>query len=275
MQALPAPDATTVKGSVQHQFGAVADRYARSTTHASGADLDALVAASALNGSERVLDLGCGAGYSSLALAHGAREVHALDLTQAMLDQAEIKAREHGVENIRFRRGDAEDLPYPDRSFDVVASRVSAHHYAHVEAAVREAARVLKPGGRFVVSDTMSPESGAEDTFLNCIELLRDASHVRNHRVSEWLRMMREAGFEAELVGRFNMLLDFESWFERMQTPAAAAQQVRRLFTNTAMETKQEYAYDPSNGGSWRIPVCVVAGRRESLTPIARPSIDT
>src|SRR5215468_4102340 len=56
------------------------------------------------------------------------------------------------------RRGAAEDLPYAEASFDVVTSRVSAHHYARPRRAVQEAARVLRPGGLLVVSDSVAPE---------------------------------------------------------------------------------------------------------------------
>ena len=251
-----------VKESIRGQFSAAAARYATSAVHARHGDLDALVAAAELSGRERVLDLGCGTGHSTLALAARAAEVVGLDLTDALLAQAQRLARERGAANVRFERGDAEAPPYPDASFDVVTSRVSAHHYAHPERAVQEAARLLRPDGRLVISDSVSPEDPAQDTFLNAIELLRDPSHVRNHRVSEWCTWLRAAGFSPGLVGRYDMLLDFDSWFARMGSQPASAERIRWLFAGAPAEVQQAFAFEPTDAKTWTIPIAVIRGRR-------------
>jgi len=253
-----------VKESIRGQFSAAASRYAVSAVHKSHGDLDALVAAAELRGGEQALDLGCGTGHSTLALAARAGHVVGLDLTEAMLAEARRLAAERGTGNVRFERGDAEDPPYPDASFDVVSSRVSAHHYARPERAVEQAARLLRPGGWLVVSDSVAPEDPAQDTFLNAIELLRDPSHVRNHRVSEWCAWMRAAGFAPEPVGRYDMRLDFDSWFARMGTPPASAERVRWLFAGAPAEVQRAFGYDPADATAWSIPIAVIRGRRDS-----------
>ena len=252
------------KEAVRGQFSAAAARYATSGVHAHHGDLDALVAAAELRGGEQVLDLGCGTGHSTLALAARAGRVVGLDLTDAMLAEARHLARERGVVNASFERGDAEAVPYPDACFDVVTSRVSAHHYARPERAVQEAARVLRPGGLLVVSDSVAPEDPAQDTLLNAVELLRDPSHVRNHRVSEWCGWLRAAGFAPEVVGRYDMLLDFESWFARMATAPESAERVRWLFAGAPAEVQRAFAFDLAEGTSWRIPISVFRGRLRS-----------
>src|SRR3712207_709403 len=117
-----------VADPVRAQFGAVAAAYATSSYHSSGPDLAALVSAAALTGREQVLDLGCGAGHTALAVAPHAASVTAVDLTPEMLDVAARLAADRGVANVTFRAADVAALPFENASFDLVTSRVSAHH---------------------------------------------------------------------------------------------------------------------------------------------------
>ena len=172
---------------IQEKFGAAAARYAASDYHGGGTDLAAMLAAAEPSGQERVLDVGSGAGHTALAFAPRVREVVGLDLTQPMLDEAAALAVQRGIRNVRFERGDAMAMPFPDACFDLVTCRQCAHHFERPESALREVARVLRPGGCLVVVDSVAPDDPAQDTFLNAIELLRDPSHVRDHPVASWL----------------------------------------------------------------------------------------
>jgi SAM-dependent methyltransferase len=221
---------SAVNAAVQEQFGAAAPAYATSAVHATGPDLPALVAAAALTGRERVLDLGTGAGHTAMALAPHAASVAAVDLTPAMLSVAAGLAAGRGLTNVTFREADASALPFPEASFDVVACRYAAHHFAEPALALREAARVLVPGGRFVMVDCVAPEDPALDTFLQVFEFLRDASHVRDCRASEWLRLFAGAGFDAEVLDRSVISLDGAEWVKRMNTPPEKVAMIRRLF---------------------------------------------
>src|SRR5512146_775976 len=131
-----------IKQSVQRQFGAVAANYTTSAVHRGGPDLDAMLAAAAPHGDERVLDAGCGTGHTALAFAPLVAEVVGVDLTEAMLEQGRGLAAQRGLANVAFQYGDVERLPFPDATFDLVTSRYSAHHYPHPLVALREFARV-------------------------------------------------------------------------------------------------------------------------------------
>jgi ubiquinone/menaquinone biosynthesis C-methylase UbiE len=214
----------------QQNFGAAAADYATNSYHAAGQDLRMLTAAAALTGSENVLDAGTGAGHTALALAPQAAQVTGIDITEEMLAEARALARSRGLANVRFETADASALPFPAASFDVVTNRQSAHHYEDVGRAVDETRRVLKPGGRFFLIDTVSPEHAGLDTFQNCVELLRDASHIRDWRASEWVRMLEARGFSVTIHERFVIPLDGADWVRRMRTPASRVAMIQELF---------------------------------------------
>jgi ubiquinone/menaquinone biosynthesis C-methylase UbiE len=250
----------SVKESVQRQFGQVAANYASSSVHVGGPDLSAMLAAARLQGGERVLDAGAGAGHTALAFAAAGAEVTALDLTEAMLEQGRQLAQQRGLATITFQQGDVEQIEQPDHSFDLVTSRYSAHHYPHPHAALREFARVLRPHGRLLLVDVVAPPAPAADTFLNAIELLRDTSHVRDHSIVQWLAMLEAAGLQGEVLGEWPLRLEFASWVARMHTPEASVALIRSLQSGAPAEVSATLAIE--SDGSFCVPVALLAATR-------------
>ena len=151
-----------------------------------------------LRAGETVLDLGSGAGLDCFLAARAVGptgRVLGVDMTAAMIDRARAAARKGGYANVEFRLGEIEHLPVADASVDLVISNCVVNLSPEKEDVFREAFRVLKPGGRMVVSDLVwtrpMPESVRKsvDALVGCIggASLKD----------DYLGFVRAAGFEA------------------------------------------------------------------------------
>jgi ubiquinone/menaquinone biosynthesis C-methylase UbiE len=209
-----------VKRRVQDTFSAAAENYVRSRTHSEGPDLRRMVELAQPTGEELVLDVATGGGHTALAFAPHVREVVATDFTPEMLTAAERFIRGRGIINVRFQAADAESLPFPDGTFDIVTTRVAPHHFPNPERYVAEVARVLRSGGVFVLDDNIAPEDDELDAFLNRLEKWRDPSHVRSHRVSQWRAWIEQAGLTVEHVEPMEWKqYAFQEWTSRTLMP--------------------------------------------------------
>lgn len=250
---------------IQSSFGAAAADYVTSKVHANGQDLPWLVEAAALTGTERVLDIATGGGHVAFALAPYAAEVVALDLTRPMLEVAQKEAEARQLHTIRFLEGDAQALPCEDSSFEVVACRQAAHHFPNVHQCVREWARVLKPGGKLLLVDSISPEEQDADVFLEEIEILRDPSHVRNQRISEWKLLLNETNFAVNSVREWTIFLDIPSWTQRMRTPPAAVTMIEQRMRNASPAIRERLHIKEEDGTlSFLLPAVLIVATAAS-----------
>ena len=238
----------------------VAAAYATSPIHAAGPDLAWLVEALEPTEADRVLDLGCGAGHAGFAVAAAGALVTAVDTSERMLETARLLAEERRLSGYTAIRADVSALPFPDSTFDGVVSRYSAHHWPDVAVALGEAARVLRPGGRVVVIDTVAHDDPALDTLVNALELLRDPTHGRNLRLDEWRAAFAVAGLGVVAERRWPIVIETDSWFARAQTEGWRADAARALLRAASPEAVAALAID--GDATWSLPAALIAGRR-------------
>ena len=127
---------------------------------------------------------------------------------------------------------------FSDASFDLVTCRIAPHHFPHPERFVREAARVLKPGGRFGLIDSVVPD-GLIGELYNRYELARDASHVRSLPVSEWQLLIAEAGLALRSVELFPKRHDFDDWTGRANVPEENKPGIARILLAAGPEVAE------------------------------------
>jgi SAM-dependent methyltransferase len=185
-----------------------AEAYRKSEAHRRGADLDLLVEWAA--GARTALDVGSGGGHVARRLREAGLEVVTLDPAPGM--KANVQAF-------------AEDLPFVDASFDVVACRVAAHHFADVAGAARELARVA--ADRVLVVDNLFMGEAAEEA-----ERLRDPSHVRTYSEPEWRRLLEGAGLRLDDVRVLEHPIDVAAWLDRAGCAGDDAARVRELLAD-------------------------------------------
>jgi len=185
-----------------------AEAYRESRDHREGPDLDLLVEWAA--GARTALDVATGGGHVARRLREAGLQVVSCDPAPGM--QPEVICP-------------AEDLPFAEASFDVVACRVAAHHFQDVRAAVGEMARVS--ADRVLLADNLFLGERAEEA-----DRLRDPSHVRNYSESEWRGLLEDAGLRVEDVRILEKPIELEPWLARAGCAGEEAAQVRELLAD-------------------------------------------
>lgn len=182
-----------------------AEAYRQSPAHREGPDLDLIVHWAA--GARTALDVATGGGHVARRLREAGLEVTTLDPAAGM--QPDVVAP-------------AEQMPFADGSFDLVVSRLGAHHFADVRAAISEMARVAA-NAVIIVDNTYGGEA------LEEAERIRDPSHVRCYTVEQWRESFQEVGLDLVDVRSLPQRVELEPWLERAGCAGDAAVRVREL----------------------------------------------
>ena len=221
------------------QFNRQSDRYGRSHILADTQDVEeGLRGVSAVPGST-ALDVATGGGHTALWLARHEWKVTAGDIAPRMLENAQKLCAEAGFQ-IEIRLFPAEEMPFADGSFDLVTVRVAPHHFSSPAKFVREVARVLKPGGYFLLIDGSVPDDDPEtEEWLHRVEKWRDPSHGRFLSRKAWEDLAREPGLKivrSELHSRKQP--DLEWYFETVATPGENREKVLEAVAKASEHVK-------------------------------------
>jgi SAM-dependent methyltransferase len=190
-----------------------AEAYRESDAHREGRDLELFEEWAE---GQTALDVATGGGNVARVLRDAGLEVVTIDSAPGM--QPTVVSR-------------AEEIPFADSSFDVVACRVAAHHFQDPSSSLKEMARVSR--ALVLVSDNLfMGESGEE------ADKLRDPTHVRNYSEDEWRAMFDGAGLELEAYEFEDKRIDFEAWLDRSGTPDEDRDRIRELLDDRVEDGK-------------------------------------
>lgn len=236
-----------LKEKVKSVFGKNADKYVTSAIHAKGDDLPLLAEWLQLEEKSIALDIATGGGHVSRALAPHAGIVVSTDLTEAMLENT-AKHLKEDFGNILYVIADAESLPFLPESFDAAVCRIAPHHFPHPEKFIRETARVLKPGGKFILIDNVAPEENELALFMNATEKLRDASHARCLSKNEWRQLLQENNLkEIQSLDR-KKTFQYPSWVRRTAESEEQIRQVEKHLLGADAAVQEYFQIDVENG---------------------------
>lgn len=230
------------KQSTAARFDQHTAAYLESAVHRAGDDLDQL--GRWCSSATRGLDVATGAGHTAGALTEaGVDDVVATDAAPGMVETA--------VTAFPTASGvvcDAESLPFETGSFDAATCRIAAHHFPDPQAFVEEVARVLESGGTLAFEDNVAPDDDALDEFLNTVERLRDPTHVRSYRVSQWVDWLEAAGFTVEESRVVKKTIEYDDWVATQDTPAENRRELEATFASAPPGAEDLYELTYENG---------------------------
>jgi len=236
------------KAQVQAQFGASAHDYVTSPGHAGGADLEQLVGWGRKRGAPRVLDVATGGGHTALAFSAFTPTVIATDLTLPMLGAAREFVRKNAAHPVRFVASDVEALPFRDASFGVVTCRLAAHHFPALLPAMKEIARVLRPGGAFLVQDILGHDDAELSAFILEVEKRRDPSHVRSLTHREWEAFLKAAGMTVIDERTLTKSRPWDEWTARMRMSPEAKADLEHFVLSAAPRCREGFDFTIEDG---------------------------
>ena len=183
-----------------------------------------LLAFARLAPGDRALEVGCGPGFV-LAQASEAERLVGVDVSPRMLLTAAVRAP-----HAQVTRAAVERLPFREGSFDLAVCRSVLHHAIDAAAMIREMARVVAPGGRVVVNDSVCSEDPTEATNHNQVERLRDPSHGRMVPPSELVMLFRRADLRIAQVRAHRYSRDLEEFLDITSPEPSAREEIARRF---------------------------------------------
>lgn len=252
--------------SAPEHFDAIAGQYASSEVHANSPTIRRLHQLLSPHPPAAVCDMACGPGHLALSFSGKASRIVGVDAAPNMLRQFEKLAEARGV-CVEAVQACAETVPFPPESFDAVVSRLAPHHFHDAGIAVKEMARLAKPGGRVAVIDLQGHDDPILDAWNHALETLHDPTHVRSYTPARWRGFFEAAGLTIQVLASSQTEmpagLTVRRWCEIGSTPPETQVKIRARLASAPPDQLAELGIRFENG-EFTIPVrtLIILGRK-------------
>ena len=177
---------------------------------------------------DKVLDVACGPGIIACEFAKKVTHVMGIDITPAMIEEARNLQRERKIDNIHWKLGDVNNLPFEDNLFSLVVTRYSFHHLIEPKQVLEEMKRVCKPNGKILIID-VTPDKGKIEAY-NHVEKLRDSSHTGALTFDKLKGLMQGAGLTNLKSKHHQLEMGLENILKSSFPNPADVPKIRQLF---------------------------------------------
>jgi len=261
MYSPPMEQATEHNQRILDQFTRQAEPFALAPSHSTEESIRVLLDAAAVAPTDVALDVACGPGIVSCALAGVAQHVIGVDIVPAMLEQARKLQDEKNLENVTWKNGDASQLPFGDEAFSLVVTRYSFHHLLNPGSALREMARVCRHGGRVAVAD-VTPEAAKRRAYDE-METLRDPSHTRALTLEELKTLGAEQGLRLLNVADYRLDTGLETLLASSFPPDGNTDKIRAMVRDDiGVNALSINAYRQDGAVHFTFPISVVVWQK-------------
>ncbi len=220
-----------------------------------------LIKRSGVSKKDTVLDVACGPGMVACEFAKLADRVEGIDLVEQMIEQARLRQAQEGLENIAWKTGSVDRLPYADDAFSIVITRYSFHHFLNPPAVLREMIRVCRPGGTVLVADVSMPEDKVH--AFNQMERLRDPSHTAALSDSVWADLLAGSGLNDLQHSRYAVNMELEAQLKASFPKAGDADKIRELFREDIGENRMGVNARRESGSIYyTYPIAIYTGTK-------------
>lgn len=188
-----------------------------------------------------ILDIGTGTGYLAFPLAKSFPEakVIGIDIAENVIAQNEERAKEEQIGNLSFRAFDGLEYPFAAESFDLIVSRYAFHHFPDVVNSIQQMNRLLKKGGKVLISDPMCHAEDKNRVIDDFMRVKKDG-HIQFYREKELDELFLKNGFEKEKLVK-----------TEMKFPFARKEKYQQVFENTSEAERALYRIVNDNDTIW------------------------
>ena len=190
---------------------------------------------------DKILDIGTGTGYLAFPLAerYPSSTVYGIDIADAIIAKNQEMVKEKGITNLQFMAFDGLQYPFEDESIDLMVTRYAFHHFPNVVVAIQQMHKILRKGGRVMISDPMKHEKDKKGIIDDYMGIKKDG-HIQFYSAKELDELFLQNGFVKEK----QLITD-------MKFPFPPKQEYIDLFDKTGAEDKGMYEIANENGVVW------------------------